>query len=134
MLVINLMGGVFLTLVDYVLSTLQDRKMMSPTFFQVILSIFRLFPLFSLTKAINKLYVLGSNDGACSYFSDNFLKNNCVSKQVPFVGCCKRKFVRSKPKCKNVDQTFPKNAFRFVQPKLSGLFESLVHVRQGNFD
>jgi ABC-type multidrug transport system ATPase subunit len=89
----NLIGGVFLTLVDYIIDSLRYRHIVSPATLDILLTVFRMFPLFSLTKAISKLYELGSNAGACRYFSQSFLENNCVSKQVPFVGCCKRKYL-----------------------------------------
>lgn len=90
---INLVGGVFLTLIDYIFGTLYNRKYMSTSVRTISLNLFRMFPLFSLTKAINKLYLVGSHYGACSYFTESFLEMNCV-KNVPYIGCCKSIFIK----------------------------------------
>ena len=85
--VLNLLFGVILAVIDFLLVFLVNTKFITNDAYNVVVWLFRLFPIFSMTRGISNLYMTGSTGHMCDHLSQNYLKTNC--DRMPILkGCC----------------------------------------------
>lgn len=86
--IINLIFGVTLAVIDFLLNFLLSIYMISKSLYDLIQWTFRMFPIYAMSKSISNLYLSGSNGHMCDDLSATYLKNNCPRMAI-IRGCCK---------------------------------------------
>ena len=85
--VFNLIFGVILAVIDFLFFFLVKTDFINQFTYDIITWVFRMFPIYSMSRGISNIYMTGSSGHMCDHLSATYLKNNCPRMPI-LLNCC----------------------------------------------